>query len=81
MDDGAPLNLTPREIEVLEAIREGSRSLPSIARRLDPPISHRTAEAHVSSIAEKLPTDHEPDSSPFLRVMLWVLVDRPGSPA
>jgi FixJ family two-component response regulator len=69
------VRLTPREIEVLGTIRGGARSLPSIARALDPPVSPRTAEAHVTAISAKLPDVFEGSSSPLLRVILWVLVD------
>lgn len=79
MDDRAPvswsseLGLTDRELEVLEVIVVGCRSLSHIARELDPPISRRTAEAHVTNIDGKLPRDFEPSVPPFWRVILFVV--------
>lgn len=75
MDDRAPLTLTPREGEILEAFRGGARSLSAVARAVDPPISSRTAEAHVASIAEKLPTDFEPEVPGFWRVVILVCLE------
>lgn len=46
------VNLTPREREVLEAIRAGARSYPAIAEVLE--VSVHTAEAHARRIAEKV---------------------------
>lgn len=68
--------LTPRELDVLEVIAGGARSLREVARTLDPPVSWRTAEAHVTAINRKLPADFEPKLSPALRVLVWVLVRR-----
>jgi len=78
MDDGAPLRFTPRELEVLESIQSGRRSHHAIARWLDPPVSHRTAEAHVTAISLKLDPEYEPESLPFLRVILYALLEHPG---
>lgn len=72
--------MTPRELEVLEAIRRGARSLSSIARALDPPVSPRTAEAHVTAIARKLPTDYEPTAGILMRVILWTVERGSGIP-
>ena len=65
--------MTPRELEVLDAIRSGARSLEGIARALNPPISPRTAEVHVRSIAGTLPDDWEPKAPPFWRVVSWAV--------
>lgn len=65
------LGLTSRELEVLYVVLLGERSLSAIARALDPPISPRTAEAHVYNIAEKLPAEFEPSVSPFWRVVMY----------
>lgn len=67
--------LTPREREVIYVIRSGRRSTIAIARALDPPVSPRTAEAHVYAIAEKLPGSFEPATNPLLRVILYALLD------
>lgn len=69
--------LTPRELEVIECVREGARTRRAIGRRLDPPISHRTVEAHLESIARKLPRAFEEDSPPFWRIVLWSIRDEP----
>lgn len=63
--------MTPRELQVIDCILEGARSLPSIAAALDPPVSRRTAEAHVASIASKIDEGFEPDSPGFWRVVIW----------
>jgi len=68
--------LTRRELDVVGAIQSGARSLGAIARALDPPVSRRTAEAHVTAIATKLPEDFEPATVPFWRVVLWVQTER-----
>lgn len=64
--------LTPRELEVVEAIRAGARSYSAIARVLDPPCATRTVEAHLSSIYRNLPGDIEPDAPPFWRLVICV---------
>lgn len=73
------LGLTEREFEVLVEISMGRRSLSSVARALRPPISPRTVEVHVSNIAEKLPPEHEPDTPPFWRVVLYTQKAPTGS--
>lgn len=50
----------------------------AVARRMDPPISKRTAEAHVASIAEKIPADFEPLCPGFWRVVLWAVYPESG---
>lgn len=65
-------SLTPRELEVVEAIRDGARSLQAVARALDPPISRRTAEAHVARIVEKRLNGFEPDVPGFWRIVMLV---------
>jgi len=67
--------VTPRELEVLQALRAGARSLEAIARAVDPPISRRTAEAHVSSMAAKLDEDFEPGCPGFWRLVILVAVE------
>lgn len=74
------LGLTERELEVLYIIGLGTRSLAGIARKLDPPISHRTVEAHVTNIDGKLPEDFEPRVPPFWRVVLFVVRGSTGKP-
>ena len=64
------MKLTPRQEEVLEAIRGGARSVKAIARELDPPVSPRTAEFHVLKIAACLGADGNP---PKMRVILYAL--------
>lgn len=66
--------MTPRELEVLDVIRAGQRTLSGIARALNPPVSHRTVEVHVRSIADTLPADWEPRAPTLMRVVLWALV-------
>lgn len=64
--------LTPRERQVIQAIRHGrARSMKSIARRMG--IRPRSIEAHIVAIGKKLPPDYEPDTPPFLRVLLWAV--------
>lgn len=65
--------LTPREREVIEAIRNGARSYSAIARALEPPCSPRTVEAHLASIYWHLPHEVEPDAPPFWRLVFCVL--------
>lgn len=70
--------LTPRELDVVKAIRGGARSLSEIARALDPPVSWRTAEAHVTSINRKLTADFEPKLTPLWRVLMWATRSLPS---
>lgn len=64
--------LTPRERQVIQAIRHGrARSMKSIARRMG--IRPRTIETYIIAIGRKLPADYEPESPPFLRVVLWAV--------
>lgn len=63
--------MTPRELQVIGCILEGARSLPAIAAALEPPVSRRTAEAHVASIASKIDEGFEPDTPGFWRVVIW----------
>lgn len=65
--------LTPREEEVVQAIRDGARSYTAIARALDPPCAPRTVEAHLASIYRLLPADLEPDAPPFWRLVMAVV--------
>ncbi len=73
----ARYELTERELEVVAVIQEGARSMAQIAKAMDPPVSKRTVQAHVYRIALKIPADHEPDATTFLRVMLWSLHTAP----
>lgn len=65
--------LTPRELEVLDAIRAGARSYTAIAKALEPPCATRTVEAHLASIYRNLPDDVEPDMPPFWRLVVCVV--------
>lgn len=69
----ARYELTERELELLDVIREGGRSMAQIAKAMDPPVSVRTVQAHVYRIALKCPPDFEEEATTFLRVMLWAL--------
>jgi DNA-binding NarL/FixJ family response regulator len=79
MDPGVvidqPPPFTTRELEVIDALAGGARSLSEIARALDPPISWRTVEAHVIACNAKIRADFEPRLTPYLRVLVWVLTD------
>lgn len=63
--------LTARELEVLEAIRRGAHTYRAIARTLSPPVSPRTAQDLVYSIAGKIPSSRSPT---LVRVILWAVV-------
>ncbi len=64
--------LTPRERQVIQAIRHGrARSKKAIARRMG--IRTRTIEHYIITIGKKLPADYEPTAPPFLRVVLWAV--------
>lgn len=73
------MNLTPRELEVLEAVNTGARSYYEIAAALEPQISPRTAEAHVARIYEKLSAAEGPaESTPLMAVIVYVRLSYPG---
>lgn len=73
--------LSPRELEVMEAMRAGAFSYGAIARSLTPAVSVRTAEALVRSIAEKI--DGHP-GPPLARVLFYAAQSAqatiPGNP-
>lgn len=69
------MKLTPREWDVVEALAGGARSYGELARSLEPPVSWRTAEAHVIAINAKLRAEFEPKLAPHMRVLVWVLLE------
>lgn len=48
-----------------------ARSVKTIAKRLY--VNRRTAERLIARVSSKLPTDFEPGTRPFIRVLLWAL--------
>ena len=68
------MNFTPRELEVLEAIQGGARTYHHIAKKLEPAVSHHTAEAHVRRIAEKLRELPEYSTGPPLIVAIYYAI-------
>lgn len=73
-------HLTPRELEVVDAVRDGARSYHTIALMLDPPCSPRTVEAHLASIYRALDPDIEPHAPPFWRLVVSVCGYASGPP-
>lgn len=67
------MSFTPREVQVLRAIRHGgAKSYIRIAQLLEPAVAQSTAEMHVRNIAEKL-REHPDyrDGPPLLLVTLY----------
>lgn len=60
--------LTPRERDVIDAVRSGAHTYKAIARALGRGVTTHTAQAHVYSICRKIPRTKSP---PLIRLILW----------